>query len=350
MDRKIRVNFGERSYDIVVGRNILGKLASYIKGKQVVIVSDPLVNKLYGSKINIPGAKKIIIPRGEKNKSLRSAEKIWNKLASWKISRDATIIALGGGVICDLAAFVAATYMRGINLIHVPTTLLAQVDASIGGKTGVDHPKCKNMIGTFYQPKLVYIDTETLKTLPKKEIKNGMAEIIKYGVIRDHHIIELLENNSKLPQSLLQELIADCASIKAAVVSRDERELKGERMVLNFGHTVGHAIESLTGYKGFSHGEAVAVGMIAAAVIAVKARMLDPDDLERLWNIIAKTGLPTYVKKLSPQKILNAMLLDKKVRAGKINLVLPERIGSVVLRDDIKPKIILEALGEFICK
>ena len=240
--------------------------------------------------------------------------------------------------------------MRGVNFIQVPTTLLAQVDASIGGKTGVDHPKCKNMIGTFYQPKLVYIDVDTLKTLPKKEIRNGLAEIIKYGVIRSSRVFDLFENNKKLTPALWQEVIFECAAIKADVVQADEKELKGVRMILNFGHTVGHAIESLLKYKKIAHGEAVAIGMVAAGVIAFKMGMLDPNDLERIWNINRNLGLPTYVKKLTPQRILKAMMIDKKVRKGKLKLVLPEGIGSVKVRDDVPDKIILQSLKEFICK
>lgn len=350
MGERINVSLRDRSYEILIDRGILGLLSQHIKSQQVVIITDPLVNKLYAKKLKLKGARKIIIPRGERFKTLESAEKIWNKLASWKIARDATIVALGGGVVCDLAGFVASTYMRGVNLIHVPTTLLAQVDASIGGKTGVDHPKCKNMIGSFYQPKLVYIDVNTLKTLPQKEIRNGLAEVIKYGVIRSPRIIELFENNKKMTSSLWQEIVFECASIKADVVHADEKELKGVRMILNFGHTVGHAIESLLKYKNMAHGEGVAIGMVAAGVIAFKMGMLDPKELERLWNTISNLGLPTYVKKLTPKQILNAMKTDKKIRKGKLKLVLPESIGSVKIRDDISDSIILESLGEFICK
>ncbi|OGC03632.1 3-dehydroquinate synthase [candidate division WOR-1 bacterium RIFOXYA12_FULL_43_27] len=339
MDKKIRVELGERGYDIVIGSKILEKIPG-------VIISDPLVYKLYRSRVKGLGARVILIPRGERYKTVAMVEKIWDKLAEWKISRDDTIVALGGGVVGDIAGFAAATYMRGINLIQVPTTLLAQVDSSIGGKTGVDHSKGKNLIGAFYQPSKVIIDTDTLKTLPEKELRNGMAEVIKYGVIQSPYLFELLESG----RMEMEKIIFECARIKAEVVAGDERETGGGRMILNFGHTIGHAIETLSKYRKISHGEAVAIGMVAASVIAVKAGMLDPDFLERIWKLVDKFKLPTYVKGIPARKILEAIKLDKKVRGGKIKLVLPTAIGSVEIRDDIPPQKIAEALNEFICK
>lgn len=339
MGKKIRVELGERSYDIVIGSKILEKISG-------VIISDPLAYKLYGPRVKGHGARVILIPRGERYKTVATVQNIWNKLVDWKISRDATIVALGGGVVGDIAGFAAGTYMRGINLVQVPTTLLAQVDSSIGGKTGVDHPKGKNLIGSFYQPSKVIIDTSVLKTLPEKEMRNGMAEVIKYGVIRSPYLFELLEKG----KMEMEEIIAECVRIKAEVVAQDERETGGGRMVLNFGHTIGHAIETLSKYKKISHGEAVAIGMVAASVIAVKAGMLDPDFLERIWNLINKFRLPTYIRGIPARKILETIKMDKKVRGGRVKLVLPNAIGSVEVRDNIPEQKIMEALTEFICK
>ncbi|MEK6546315.1 MAG: 3-dehydroquinate synthase, partial [Nitrospinota bacterium] len=269
----VNVGLKERSYSIYIDRGLLteaGKrLSNIIAGKKIAIITNPTVNKIYGSilKNSFKGADIKIhlteIPDGEKYKTLETAVKIYDWLTDIKIERQSSLIALGGGVIGDITGFVAATYLRGVPYIQIPTTLLAQVDSSIGGKTAVNHPKGKNLIGAFYQPRVVFIDIDTLKTLPKEEILCGVAEIIKYGIIRDGDFFEYLEGNIKklinLEEKALIYSIKKACEIKADIVSRDERET-GLRATLNFGHTIGHAIESLTDYKKYRHGEAIAIG------------------------------------------------------------------------------------------
>jgi len=356
MDKKIKVNLKERSYDIVIGRGMLADIKKYVSKfirNQIVIITDHTVGSYYGHKLqgSLKGGKVYLLelPPGEKHKTLSAAAAVYDKLISLKINRDALIIAVGGGVIGDLAGFVAATYMRGVDLIQIPTTLLAMVDASIGGKTAVDHRKGKNLIGVFYQPKMVLIDINTLNTLPVKELKNGLAEVLKYGVIREPGIIRMLEGNPKVTPAFWERLVYLCAKIKAQVVSKDERELTGLRMILNFGHTIGHAVESLTKYKAITHGEAVGFGMVAASLIAKKLKMIDQIAYERIKGLVSRLKLPTAVK-LKADSILKAIKLDKKVRGGKIRFVLPKAIGKVVIRDDIKESVIKEALRELGCR
>ncbi|NQT29426.1 MAG: 3-dehydroquinate synthase [Candidatus Saganbacteria bacterium] len=364
---KIKVDLEKRSYDILVGTDILSDLGKFIEsqkwGKEIVIVTDPLVNDLYGDALR-KGLKNfrvhtLEVARGERYKNLKVAQDLYNSLVKHSVHRDAAIIVLGGGVIGDLAGFIAATYMRGINCIQVPTTLLAQVDASIGGKTGVNHPKCKNLIGSFYQPVLVYIDIKTLTTLPAREIRTGLAEVVKYGVICDADFFKFLEENAhhlntkafESPDTLRaalkvwQIIVAESAKIKAKVVEKDETE-SNLRMILNFGHTVGHALESLTKYKTYNHGEAVSIGMVAAARIANCMGMLKADPVARIENLLEKLGLPTQIDGLASAKIIKALGIDKKVAAGKVRFVLPEKIGSVVISDKVPPKIIRCVLKE----
>ncbi|MDP3259447.1 MAG: 3-dehydroquinate synthase, partial [Thermodesulfovibrionales bacterium] len=278
---KIRVKLGERSYDICIGSNILGKigpkLKSFNSSPKTAIISNPTVYRLYGKKVLnsikssgfdvIP----VIIPDGEKYKDISIVQKIYGELLRHRLDRKSTLIALGGGVIGDITGFVASTYMRGIDYIQIPTTLLAQVDSSVGGKTGVNHKLGKNMIGTFYQPKLIWIDIDILKTLPQKEFFAGLAEVIKYGVIWDAKLFAFLENNRdkivRLDRKALIHIIKCSCQIKAEVVSKDEREA-GLRAILNYGHTIGHAIETATGYKKYLHGEALAIGMHTEARLA----------------------------------------------------------------------------------
>lgn len=353
---KIRVKLKTNPYDVMVGAGILKSLGKRIKkmGKrQVVIITDPLVNSLYGKAVR-KGLKgiathTIVVPRGEKHKTLYVASAIYDRMIAAKVHRDALIIALGGGVIGDLAGFVAATYMRGIDLIQVPTTLLAQVDAAIGGKTGVNHKAGKNLIGAFYQPKLVYIDVDTLKTLPARELKTGLAEVIKYGVIKSPRLFALLEKNPKSTPALWQKIVVECVRIKAQVVEKDEKELSGYRMILNFGHTIGHAIESQTEYKAFTHGEAVALGMVAAAVISYYLKLISKEGAVRIASLIGAFRLPVKAK-LSIKKIMKSLLLDKKVRKGKVKFVLVKRIGQIVIKDNVPEKIIRKALKDLGCR
>ena len=363
---KIKVELKERSYEILIGTDIINDLGKTIEeqklGTDVFIITDPLVNDIYGSLLKkcIAGNVKIFeVPSGEKYKNLKEASILWDKLAKNFAHRDSLIIALGGGVIGDLAGFVAATYMRGIDYIQVPTTLLAQVDASIGGKTAVNHAKCKNMIGCFYQPKMVYIDVKTLTTLPAKEIRTGLAEIVKYGVIEDAIFFKFLEENAHhlttkafenketmlAALKLWQTIVAESAKIKARIVEKDEREAD-LRMVLNYGHTVGHAIESLTSYKEYNHGEAVAIGMVAAAKISSRIGLLDDSVVERICRLLEKMGLPIGIKSMSASKIVKTLIMDKKVYEGKIKFVLPERLGKVVIRNDVPLNIVTAVVKE----
>jgi 3-dehydroquinate synthase len=363
---KVKVNLQDNSYDISVGVENLHEIGGVIEkegwGREAVIITDPLVNELHGDAVR-KGLrlknKTIEVLRGERYKNLKAAAMLFDQLVKNKAHRDALIIALGGGVIGDLAGFVAATYMRGINYVQVPTTLLAQVDAAIGGKTAVNHPKCKNLIGCFYQPKAVFIDVKTITTLPAREVRTGLAEVVKYGVIEDAEFFKFLEANAhhlnakafeekdtlRASLKLWQTIVFESAKIKARVVEKDEKET-GLRMVLNFGHTVGHAIESLTRYRDYNHGEAVSIGMVAAALIAQKMHILDADAVRRLKELLEKIGLPAEVKGLPAAKIISAMGIDKKVIGGKFNIVLPERIGKVVVRNDVPLHHIKSALHE----
>lgn len=363
---KIKVELKERGYDIIIGSDNLAEIGALVKqenwGRDVFIITDPLVNDLYGDQVRKGFKTKpdtLEVPRGERFKNLRVAEKLFDNLARLGAHRDSLIIALGGGVIGDLAGFVAATYMRGINYIQVPTTLLAQVDAAIGGKTGVNHPKCKNMIGSFYQPKAVFIDVSTISTLPARELRTGLAEVVKYGVIEDADFFKFLEANAhhlntkafeseetkRAALKLWQTIVTESAKIKAKVVEKDEREA-GLRMILNFGHTVGHALESLTRYRAYNHGEAVAIGMVAAAKIAGRLRLLDDDVVTRLVALLEKLGLPTEVAGLPAPKIVDALAIDKKVIGGRVNFVLPDKLGKVVIKDDVSLSLVKQVLNE----
>ncbi|HTY13477.1 MAG TPA: 3-dehydroquinate synthase [Candidatus Omnitrophota bacterium] len=356
MAKEVKVNLGERSYKIVIGAGLLSRIGDYLplaRNRQIVVITDYIVGKQYSGMVR-KALKKykpnvLQLPPGEKHKTLSAAAAIYDKLIDLNIHRDALVIALGGGVVGDLAGFIAATYMRGIDVVQVPTTLLAMVDAAIGGKTAVDHHKGKNLIGVFHQPKLVLIDINTIATLPSKEIKNGLAEVLKYGIIRDPKIFKMLEGNPKVSPQFWQKLVYLCARIKADVVSRDERETTGLRMILNLGHTVGHAVETLTGYKGFSHGEAVGYGMAVAATIARDLKLLDEAVYIRMIQLCAQLRLPLEIN-LKAESVIGAMKLDKKVKGGKLRLVLPVAIGKVTIRDNISEKNIRSALKELGCK
>jgi 3-dehydroquinate synthase len=360
---KITVNLKERSYDVMIGANCLASLGDQLKAHDVVIITDPLVNDLFGDLLR-RGLKDfrchtLEVARGEKNKDLKNASKLIDELVKLSAHRDTLIIAFGGGVIGDLAGFVAATYMRGLDYVQVPTTLLAQVDAAIGGKTAVNHPKCKNLIGCFYQPKLVFCDIQTLTSLPARELRTGLAEVVKYGVIEDEAFFKFLEENShhlntkafEAPDTLRaalkvwQIIVTESAKIKARIVAQDEKE-EGLRMVLNYGHTVGHAIETLTRYRAYNHGEAVAIGMVAAAKIATGLRLLKPDGVKRIIGLLENLGLPTAVESLTVRQVVRALGIDKKVKGGKIQFVLPERIGKVCISSDVPVKLVKQVLTE----
>jgi len=366
---KIKVDLGKNSYDINIGVDTLRNIGEVYDPKvfteQVAIVTDPLVEELYGSRVRASlreagcQVHTIEVPRGEKYKSLKMAAAIYDQLVALGFHRDSTIITLGGGVIGDLAGFVAATYMRGINLIQVPTTLLAQVDSSVGGKTAVNHPRGKNLIGVFYQPDLVYIDVKTLTTLPARELCTGLSEVIKYGMIKDKTFFEFIENNAHhLNTKAFEEedlmraalkvwttIVAESCKIKTAVVEKDETE-QGLRAILNFGHTAGHALEVLSKYQKYEHGEAIAIGMLVACRIANRLKTFDEGKTARLEKLLTKLKLPTRIDNLSAERISKAFWVDKKVKGGKIRLVLPKRIGEVEVVDDVPFAVIKKALKD----
>lgn len=366
--RRVSLKLKSGSYDISIGSQILSKLGQSLANAKVhpriVVISDNTVARLYGGTIKhslrASGFKSdmVLLPSGEKTKSIEFAKRIYKQLLEMKVHRDSALIALGGGVIGDLTGFVASTYMRGVDLVQVPTTLLSQVDASIGGKTAVNLEEAKNIVGTFYQPRLVFSDTACLITLPPKEIRNGLAEVIKYGVIKDAELFSVLEKqvaNLKAPKlsgakdftsllSIWENIIFRSASIKAKVVMEDEKETKGPRMILNFGHTIAHGIEAISEYKGITHGEAVAIGMVAASIIATKMKLLNPASADRIIKLISAVNLPAVIKDMDCDDIITKLILDKKVRDGKVVFVLPVRIGAVAIRNDVPIKYVREAL------
>jgi 3-dehydroquinate synthase len=348
--RVVSVPLGQRGYDIKIGTDLLKLLGSECQrlgfGPACAIISDNRVVPLYGKKAQQALAKAgfestvMTVPAGEKAKSLTSVEKCYNQLAAHRLERNSFIVALGGGVVGDLAGFVAATYLRGIPFVQVPTTLLAQVDSSVGGKVGVNLKAGKNLVGAFYQPRLVLCDMNTLATLPEREYRAGLAEVIKYGIIYDAQLFKRLE--SDLPALLrretptLAEVIARCCEIKAEVVRQDETET-GLRAILNFGHTIGHALEAISHYGKYLHGEAISIGQVAAARLSAEVLGLPVNEVERILNLFKRAGLPTKVSLTDGQreKLLATMKLDKKVSRGEIKFVLARKIGQVEYGHDV---------------
>ncbi|MCP9850144.1 3-dehydroquinate synthase [Cyanobium sp. Morenito 9A2] len=326
-------------------------------GTKVLLVSNPLVEGFYGHQVraSLQGAGFVVsttvVEAGEEQKTPATLGLIHDGAFAARLERGSAIVALGGGVVGDMAGFAAATWLRGIAVVQVPTTLLAMVDAAIGGKTGVNHPGGKNLIGAFHQPKLVLIDPGTLATLPEREFRAGMAEVIKYGVIGDPDLFAELEGAADLSRldgldpALLQGLLERSAAAKARVVAADERE-GGLRAILNYGHTLGHAVENLSGYGTFLHGEAVGLGMLAAGAIAVASGLWSVEDQQRQRALIAKAGLPLCLPSLDPAAVLSSLQSDKKVRDGRVRFVLPTAIGHVEIRDDVEPSLIRQVLAE----
>ena len=354
--RKVKVELGANSYEIYVGSGLLAQVGHWLKKNsfsgKLAIITDPRAKKLYGDALNQSLTKDgfsvttLQVPEGEEQKSLETAGRLYHELTNCHAERTTPILALGGGVIGDLTGFVAATYMRGVPLIQIPTTLLAQVDSSIGGKVAVDHGQLKNKIGAFYQPRLVISDMDTLKTLPPNELANGLAEVIKSAAIRNKKFFAFLETNldriKSLDESALEETVFQTVQIKAEVVEKDERDL-GLRNILNYGHTIGHAIETVSDFK-VGHGNAVAIGMLAAARISNKMGILDKNDLGRLKGIIEKAGLPTEMPDLQIEKIIQAMKHDKKVLRDKIRFVLLKSIGSAFITDEVNLSLVEKVL------
>ena len=360
MTKTLRVELGDNSYPLVVGTGLLdsvGKLLTpHTKSNKVLIVSDAFVKTRYMPVVlkNLKDAgldvSTVEVPGGEENKSLAQFSRIQDSLVEHQLDRGSMLIALGGGVIGDLAGFAAAVYMRGIPYVQIPTTLQAQVDASVGGKTAINHPKGKNLIGAFHQPKLVVIDVDTLKTLPQRDIRAGLIEVIKMGVIRDEPLFEMVEENLEailnLDDTTLIQTISQACVNKAEIVAKDEKE-SGLRMVLNYGHTFGHALEALTHYNRYRHGEAVSIGMNCAAQLAANLGMFSEADFQRQQTLLARAKLPiVFPTDLTPEALCDAMYLDKKTLGGKLRLILPTRIGEVVIRDDIDDRHVLEAISQ----
>lgn len=354
----IKIKTPSRFHTAYIGYNIMPNIGSLlklkVKGKKVFIISNNKVFKYYGKTL-IDSLKKqnfrcsyYCIPKGEKSKNIEIINKIYNAVATARLDRWSTIISLGGGVVGDMAGFVAATYMRGINLVHVPTTLIAQSDSSIGGKTGFDLKYGKNLVGAFYQPILILIDVNTLKSLPEIEFKNGLAEVIKYGIIMDKHFFDFLKKNrneilKKNKKSLIY-IVKKSVQNKAKIVAADERENKGIREILNYGHTLGHAIEAASGYKSYKHGQAITIGMILAAYIAYDLGFCDKSTLSEQIQIFNSFNLIKPLRNIKKTNILKRLLSDKKVINDKIRFVLTKKIGYANFIQSIKISAIKKAL------
>ena len=352
----VNVELQERRYPILIGNGLLQDERSYPvkRGDRVMIVTNPTVAQFYLDTVTFALKKRgcevdhVLLPDGEKYKTLESLNLIFTALLQGNHGRDTTIIALGGGVIGDVAGFAASSYQRGVRLIQIPTTLLSQVDSSVGGKTAVNHELGKNMIGAFYQPSMVIIDTHTLGTLPKREVNAGLAEVIKYGAILDYEFFEWLEAHIDelvaLNNESLQHCIARCCQIKADVVARDETE-KGDRALLNLGHTFGHAIETHLGYGNWLHGEAVSTGMMMAAALSEQLGDISVADVSRLEKLLARANLPTLSPdSMQPEDYLPHMMRDKKVLAGKLRLVLLKSLGQAYIATDTDKDLVLNAI------
>ncbi len=356
MTERIRVDLGTNSYDIVFVWDRLQDMSTELKKvldtMKIMVVSDDNVLGIYSKAIKSAiepyfNVQYVSIPPGEQSKSLEQAQALYTKALEFGLNRKSVIVALGGGVVGDLAGFVASTYMRGIPYVQIPTSLLAQVDSSVGGKVAVNHPQAKNIIGSFYQPKLVYIDGSTLSTLPARQLSSGLAEVIKYGIIYDSQFFDWLEEHIEdvlaLNRNAVIHCLKRCCQIKAMVVNQDERET-GIRAILNFGHTIGHGVESITGYKEYTHGEAVAIGMIYASKIALNMGLIDRGYFNRIKSIIRHACLPSIIENIDTKALINAMIKDKKAVDGKITFVLPTAVGRVGIFHDVDRDEIAKAL------
>jgi 3-dehydroquinate synthase len=360
MPTTIHVALAERSYDIAIGRGTLSGVAAASPAQQpfsqAVVIADANVATPHAERVaqslRAAGRKAelLTVPAGEASKCVAQAERLWNDLLRCEADRKTIVVAVGGGVVGDLAGFVAATFARGLALVQVPTTLLAQVDSSVGGKVGINLPQGKNLVGAFWQPAAVVIDLDVLATLPEREYRSGLAEVVKYGVILDPPFFEYLEQHvaeiGSRQLDTLEYVVARCCRLKADVVERDEREETGLRAVLNYGHTFCHAIEAVAGYGAFLHGEAVAIGMLCASRLAESLGRIDSTTTERQAKLLQKLGLPTTVPRLDSSELVAAMQHDKKTERGRLRFVLPKRLGEVEVVGDIGAELVLRALGE----
>jgi 3-dehydroquinate synthase len=360
----IAVAIPQTPYNITIGSGNLATIGQAMQapelklGKKVLVVSNPSIFKHYGPAVCDAIAQagftveSCILPPGERYKTGTTVQKIYDAAFNMGLERSSTMVALGGGVVGDMTGFAAATWLRGINVIQLPTTLLAMVDSAIGGKTGMNHPKGKNLIGAFHQPRLVVIDPQVLRTLPARDFRAGMAEVIKYGVNWDRDLFEALEQTKRLDQlryvsdDLLQTIVTRSCQAKAHVVAQDEKEA-GLREILNYGHTIGHAVESVTEYRVVNHGEGVAIGMVAAGEIAVAMDWWSRAECDRQNVLIAKCGLPTRLPAgIDLAAIVAKLQTDKKVKAGQVRFVLPQQIGTVAVTDQVTPQVIHAVLQQ----
>ena len=360
MEKTLHVELKENRYPLIVGAGNITRIGEYLRSLnislKVMIATDSTVQQHYAP-IVLRSLNQadfdtdlVELPVGESSKSLEQLAYVLDSFVNHQLDRSSTVIALGGGVVGDLVGFAAAIYMRGIDYIQIPTTLQAQVDASVGGKTAINHEKGKNLIGAFHQPKLVLIDVNTLNTLPNRDLRAGLVEVIKMGVIRDEYLFEMVEENLDaildLDAETFIEMVARACANKADVVAKDEKENR-LRMVLNYGHTFGHALESLTHYEGLRHGEAVSIGMNCGARLAVNLGIFSESDYERQYKLLNQANLPlTFPSNLTPEAICDAMYYDKKALDGRLRLILPTRIGEVVIRDDVTDSQIIEAISQ----
>jgi len=351
------VALGERSYPIHIGAGLLGEArlyAPHVKDRRVAVVTNPVVAPLYLGRVQEALAQAgaqtvpVMIEDGEQAKGWATLDRVFDALLAARLGRDALLVALGGGVVGDLTGFAAAIYQRGVPFIQVPTTLLAQVDSSVGGKTAINHLRGKNMVGAFHQPVAVIADVATLETLPDRELRAGLAEVIKHGLILDLEFLEWLEKQiGKLlarDPAALEHAVQRSCELKAQVVAADERE-SGRRAVLNFGHSFGHAIEAGVGYGEWLHGEAVATGMVMAAELSVRAGTLRRADAERAKALIARAGLPVRGPKLAVERYLELMQVDKKVAGGQLRFILLDGLGGATQRGDLDPKLVRESIA-----
>ena len=344
--QRLAVDLGQRSYDIVVNPGSLATivdLPEFRDRKHLIVITDEQVATHYLTSVNEQLNKltervdSITVPVGEKSKSAAQLEQLWIRILELGTDRKSTIVALGGGVVGDLAGFAAASFARGIDFIQIPTSLLAQVDSSVGGKVGINLPASKNMVGAFWQPKFVLIDPSVLSTLDAANYTSGLADVVKYGVIMDEPFFEFLDTNSDKilarDNEVMTRVIARCCELKAEVVIEDEKETTGRRAILNYGHTFGHAIENVYGYGEYLHGQAIAIGMQCAARLASRMGMINDDFIERQTSLLNKLQLPLQIKPGRESELVEAMHRDKKVVSGKLKLILPTRIGEVQLVD-----------------
>ena len=356
----VSVNLGTQSYSVVVEAGALGsvgeRLRAVVGGRRAALLTDAGIRRLHGAPViaSLEGAGFLVtvieVPEGETAKTLAVAEYCWDRLLAAGLDRSSTVLGLGGGAVGDLAGFVAATYMRGLNFVTLPTTILAQVDASVGGKTAIDHPKAKNLIGAFHQPRLVIVDPAVVRTLPDREFRSGLAEVVKHGIVLERAYFDEVERDRyrllgrDLP--VLERIIGGSCRLKAAVIERDPEEKSDLRFALNYGHTVGHALEAATGFTRWTHGEAVALGIVAEARLARRLKLADDATVAPQERLLASLGLPVHVGTVDVEAVLGAITHDKKARDGRVPFVLAPRLGEFKVVRDVPPDDVRAVLHE----